>query len=86
LNLARGKGAIDATKDDIWEFDASKSAISTGQIIDAIGAGDNFDARFVRGWLLDWEIKAALSWPSMRGLQSGACWRQPGSSDHAGSS
>ena len=49
MNLARGKGAIAATKDDIWELDASKSAIFPGQIIDAIGAGDNFDAGFVRG-------------------------------------
>jgi len=30
------------------------------RIADTVGAGDNFDAGFVRGWLLGWELEACL--------------------------
>jgi len=30
------------------------------QIADSIGAGDNFDAGFVRGWLLGWPVEQCL--------------------------
>lgn len=29
-------------------------------IADTVGAGDNFDAGFIRGWLLDWELDDCL--------------------------
>lgn len=40
------------------------------RIVDAIGAGDSFDAGFLHGWLLGWDIERALAFGNLCGAIS----------------
>jgi ribokinase len=44
-------------------------------VMDSVGAGDNFDAGFLRGWLLDWEVAQCLR---LGGRCARASLRAPG--------
>ena len=44
-----------------WHLDPSLQSSIPAQVIDATGAGDNFNAGFLRGWRLGWDIPACLS-------------------------
>lgn len=60
--IKRGeKGALAAKGDQVWELDAQASLIKPEKIIDTTGAGDNFDAGFICGWLRNASIKDSLS-------------------------
>jgi ribokinase len=60
--IKRGeKGALAARGDQIWELDAQASLIKPEKIVDATGAGDNFDAGFICGWLRSASIEESLA-------------------------
>jgi len=40
------------------------------QIVDAVGAGDSFNAGFLHGWLLGWDIQRALAFGNRCGAMS----------------
>lgn len=59
--IKRGeKGAFAIRNGKIRELRADDLACKPVTIVDAIGAGDNFDAGFIRGWLLGQEIEDCL--------------------------
>jgi sugar/nucleoside kinase (ribokinase family) len=43
-----------------WEIHPSEVDVGPGAVIDSIGAGDNFDAGFVRAWLLNRSVDECL--------------------------
>jgi len=55
------KGAFARQGNQVWEFDAGQSEIKVGSVIDATGAGDNFDAGFIHGWLNRMTIEECIS-------------------------
>jgi sugar/nucleoside kinase (ribokinase family) len=53
------KGAIAFRGNEVWECPVPDAAKPV-QVIDTTGAGDNFDAGFVRGWLLGKRLEDCL--------------------------
>ena len=59
--IKRGEKGIFARKGEtIWQFDPEKSGIKPTKIVDNTGAGDNFDAGFLRAWLLGKDMEACF--------------------------
>jgi sugar/nucleoside kinase (ribokinase family) len=56
-------GAIAVKGDQTWQVKGTDYQDSPLSIIDTIGAGDNFDAGFMRAWLLDHDIDFRFNWP-----------------------
>ena len=54
------EGAIALKGKRKWEIHPSEVDIGPGAVIDSIGAGDNFDAGFMRAWLLDRSVEECL--------------------------
>jgi sugar/nucleoside kinase (ribokinase family) len=59
------RGAIAVREGRVWEIAASRVPTSDGNPVDTVGAGDNFDAGFLRAWMLGKEIDACLSLGSL---------------------
>jgi sugar/nucleoside kinase (ribokinase family) len=55
------RGAIAVREGRVWEIPASSVPTLDGIPVDTVGAGDNFDAGFLRAWMLGKEIDACLS-------------------------
>jgi len=51
-----GEGAIAFAGNEVFEA----RPVPAAHIADSIGAGDNFDAGFMRGWLLGWTVEQCL--------------------------
>jgi ribokinase len=54
-------GATAYRGDQRWHLSPDRDSRIPKQVVDATGAGDNFNAGFLRGWLLGWQIPACLS-------------------------
>jgi sugar/nucleoside kinase (ribokinase family) len=60
--VKRGEnGALAVKGDDFWELRMSESQIRPNHIVDTTGAGDNFDAGFLRAWLRTEKIDDCLT-------------------------
>ena len=58
--ITRGKdGAIAFAGDNVWHSDELLNSDAI-HVIDTTGAGDCFDAGFIRAWQLGWEIPRCL--------------------------
>jgi sugar/nucleoside kinase (ribokinase family) len=64
--MKRGaKGASAYTPHNEWH--ASAQSVS---IVDAVGAGDSFNAGFLHAWIRGWEIDRALAFGNLAGAMS----------------
>jgi ribokinase len=54
------KGAIAIKGNQTWQIKGSHCQDSALSIVDPTGAGDNFDAGFMRAWLLGSDIDSSL--------------------------
>lgn len=54
------QGALAAQGADAWELVPNPSETAGDYVVDAIGAGDNFDAGFIRAWLAHMDIESCL--------------------------
>lgn len=54
------KRAIALKRNKRWEVGNSDEDVPRLPVVDTIGAGDNFDAGFIRSWLLDGDISSSL--------------------------
>lgn len=61
--MARGASAY--TKSEEWHESAEKTAV-----VDAVGAGDSFNAGFLHGWIRRWPVKRALALGNQAGALS----------------
>jgi len=59
------KGASAFTRADEWHAPASEATI-----VDAIGAGDSFNAGFLHAWTLGWPVERALAFGNLAGSWS----------------
>jgi ribokinase len=60
--IKRGsEGALAFQGERRWQIEAVPSGSAPPKIVDTVGAGDNFDAGFLRAWLLGREIEACLA-------------------------
>jgi sugar/nucleoside kinase (ribokinase family) len=55
------KGAIAVRGDKVYELHATEVESGPVMVADSVGAGDNFDAGFLRAWLLGRSISECLS-------------------------
>ena len=55
------KGAFARQGNREWELDAARSEVKVASVVDSTGAGDNFDAGFIHGWLNGLKIEDCLS-------------------------
>lgn len=55
------KGALAVKGDRVWELDAQSSPVKPKKIVDTTGAGDNFDAGFICGWLKNAGVDDSLA-------------------------
>ncbi len=60
-----GKGASVYRGDSAWHIPAR-----TVQVVDAVGAGDSFNAGFLHGWLRGWSIDKSLAFGNLAGAWS----------------
>lgn len=59
--VKRGSQGVIAVSDDkVWEIEASQVNTFDAAPIDTVGAGDNFDAGFLRAWMLGRDINECL--------------------------
>jgi sugar/nucleoside kinase (ribokinase family) len=59
--IKRGReGALAFKKNQCWRLQPDDSEGKAIHIVDSIGAGDNFDAGFIRAWLLGQEVEECL--------------------------
>lgn len=66
LIIKRGaKGASAYTKHKAWD-----APTVTTKIVDAVGAGDSFNAGFLHGWIRDWPVERALALGNCAGARS----------------
>ncbi|HEY2471605.1 MAG TPA: carbohydrate kinase family protein [Terracidiphilus sp.] len=66
LVIKRGpRGASAYTKHDEWHV-----AGQTTKMVDAVGAGDSFNAGFLHGWIKGWHIERALAFGNCAGALS----------------
>jgi sugar/nucleoside kinase (ribokinase family) len=66
LVIKRGaKGASAYTCNDEWNAPAERV-----KIVDAVGAGDSFNAGFLHGWIRGWDMDRALAFGSLAGAIS----------------
>jgi sugar/nucleoside kinase (ribokinase family) len=66
LVIKRGaKGASAYTQNDEWNAPAERV-----KIVDAVGAGDSFDAGFLHGWIRGWDMNRALAFGNHAGAMS----------------
>jgi sugar/nucleoside kinase (ribokinase family) len=54
------EGAVAVLGNEIVEIDPA-DRVKVQNVIDAVGAGDNFDAGFIRAWMAGRDIKTCLS-------------------------
>jgi sugar/nucleoside kinase (ribokinase family) len=60
--IKRGsRGAVAFRGGERWPVGAWEADNGTDQLVDTIGAGDNFDAGFLRAWLLGWDVPECLT-------------------------
>jgi sugar/nucleoside kinase (ribokinase family) len=74
--IKRGsEGAMAFRAGQQWESGPVPDVELPLMVVDSVGAGDNFDAGFLRGWLLGWEVAECLR---LGGRCARASLRAPG--------
>jgi sugar/nucleoside kinase (ribokinase family) len=59
--IKRGsEGATAFRSGERWEMGQPPAGEPPLVVVDSVGAGDNFDAGFLRGWLLGWDVTQCL--------------------------
>jgi ribokinase len=66
-------GAIAVKGNQTWQIKGTDYQASPFSLIDSIGAGDNFDAGFIRAWLLGYGIDSSLRLAHRCALSSLSC-------------
>jgi sugar/nucleoside kinase (ribokinase family) len=56
-----GDGVVAARGPDVWTLRTEDAAVTVPEVVDSVGAGDNFDAGFLRGWLRGRPIPECLA-------------------------
>lgn len=54
------RGALAVRGDRVWEVPTSELMPLAGSPVDTVGAGDNFDAGFIKGWLSGMDVDECL--------------------------
>ncbi len=67
------KGVIAVHGEKAWQIKGSECQDSPLAVVDTTGAGDNFDAGFLRGWLLGHSIDSSLQLGHRCALSSLSC-------------
>ncbi len=55
------KGVVAVRGEQVWELEAAELGSVPENVVDNTGAGDNFDAGFVHGWMAGMEMEACLA-------------------------
>jgi sugar/nucleoside kinase (ribokinase family) len=59
--VKRGEeGAMAVLGNKTWDMPSRAMGLSPVKVVDTVGAGDNFDAGFIRGWLLRRDVRECL--------------------------